>query len=86
MLALGIGASLFFYRESRERAEAQQGARIQRAVARVQTALKARFGGFEDTLRAAAGLFVSTDEVTQAEFRRYWDELGFATRNPSSSQ
>jgi len=83
VLALGIGASLFFYRESRERAEAQQGARIQRAVARVQTALKARFGGFEDTLRGAAGFFVSTDEVTQAEFRRYWDELGFATRNPS---
>ncbi len=82
-LALGLVASVLAARLAREVAGQREEARMHQAVVRVQTSLTARFEGFEDTLRSAAGLFVASEDVTEAEFRRYWDELGFLSRNPS---
>ena len=83
MLALGIGASLLLWRDSRDQLELEAAARMKRAVQRVTTALQAALGSYESTLRGGAGFFAHASVVTESEFRIYWQRLGFADRDAS---
>ncbi|MCM3874920.1 MAG: CHASE domain-containing protein, partial [Thermoanaerobaculia bacterium] len=80
-LALGLGASLFLWQESRDQLRLKAVARLQRAAERVTTALQASLGSYESTLRGGAGFLAHGGEVTESEFRSYWQRLGFADRD-----
>ncbi len=83
MLALGIGVTGLSYREGLRGVDARVEARIQRAAARVQRALLARSEATENVLRAASGLFVGSESVTETGFRTFFQELDLARRDPS---
>ncbi len=82
-LALGLGASLFIWQESRGQLKLRSVARIQRAAQRVSTALQASLGSYESTLRGGAGFFAYHGDVSESAFRSYWQGLGFAARDAS---
>ena len=83
MLALGLGASLFMWQESRDQIKLKSAARIQRAAQRVTTALRAGLSSYESTLRGGAGFFAHRGDVSESEFRSFWQGLGFTDRDAS---
>jgi PAS domain S-box-containing protein len=83
VLTLGIGLTGLLYREGLREADARVAARILRAAARIQSALLARSEAAENVLRAAAGFFVGSEAVKEAEFRSFYEELDSAKRDSS---
>jgi len=82
VLAGGTALSLWAFQASRRDVGAKASARIGREVSRVRAALIADLGQHELALRAGAGFFAGSDDVTAAEFAAFVERLGLGERDP----
>jgi CHASE1-domain containing sensor protein len=82
VLAGGTALSVWAFQASRRDVGEKASARIGREVSRVRAALIADLGQHELALRAGAGFFAGSDDVTAAEFAAFVEKLGLEERDP----
>src|SRR2546423_1488709 len=70
------------WRTARQDIHTQQDNSVTQNAAFVEGTLKQRFSIYEDSLRAANGLFISSDFVTRAEWSRFVNSLDLTNRYP----
>ena len=75
VLVLALSALAFVSRELSERHEREARDRFSSETLRVSTKLAERMAAYSQLLRAAAGLFAASEDVSRLEFRRFAERL-----------
>ncbi|MDO9372111.1 MAG: CHASE domain-containing protein [Gammaproteobacteria bacterium] len=82
VLVIGLGLTVLIWRYETRNVVAEMQTRFDNAVQTTQVWVERRMGRYADALVATRGLFVSSEDVTRDEFRRYVANLNLKQRYP----
>lgn len=82
ILVIGIIATLFLWKNSIEINETHKQVRLKSIERQIGSAIKERLGNYADAHYAAAGLFLSSNDVDRQDWREFVETINLLNRYP----